>query len=152
MELLLKDYEKCHISTRTPVYVDRNLEFIVDTSRLLHWRDVQLDLSGFSRTKTKSLYYSSTLDTFTDISSNYDVLVTRFIFIHRIHKNFHKVIVSLTRKGEKHPEKLFYVQDYFDGEEQAVDFGASMSKNKTKFSTREKIKELSSKGWKGKKY
>ena len=45
----------------TPTYVDKNLEFIVDTSHLLHWKDVRTDMiSGLVRCGTKLSYLLET--------------------------------------------------------------------------------------------
>ena len=40
----------------TPRYVDKNLEFVVDTSHLLHWKDVRSDMmSGLVHYGTKTI-------------------------------------------------------------------------------------------------
>ena len=51
--ILLKDHDSSRICSDVPLYVDKNVEFIADTNRLLHWKDVQCDVSGFVGTKTK---------------------------------------------------------------------------------------------------
>jgi len=153
MKLLLEDMTKYdgRVCSRVPAYVDKNVEFLVDTSQLLHWRDVMSDLSGFTRTKTKKMFYKSTIGVLSKDSSEYDIAVTRFILTHSTHKDFHKVIISLTQKDRTEPEALFYVQYYFDGPEHDIDFSKTIKKEETTFSTRKKIKELSSNGIKGKK-
>ena len=54
---LLKDHDTSRIYSDVPLYVDKNVEFFVDTNHLLHWKDAHCDLSGFARTKTKKYYY-----------------------------------------------------------------------------------------------
>ena len=101
-----------------------------------------MDLSGFKRTKTKTLFYNSIRGTLSDNKEYHDVTFTRFIYTHSVHKDFHKVMVSWTKTGDHSPQKLFYVQYYFDGQEHEVDF----SNYRTNFTMREKIKELNTKG------
>ena len=59
VRILLKDHDSSRICSDVPLYVDKNVEFIVDTKRLLHWKNVHCDLSWFVRTKTKKYYYNS---------------------------------------------------------------------------------------------
>ena len=149
VQILLRDHEENDVCTKTPIYIDKNVEFLVDTSCLLHWRDVQIDMSGFKRTKTKKNYYNSKLKSFSSDNSEYhDIIFTRFVYSHSSHKDFHKVIVSLTKVGDDSPQQLFYIQYYFDGLEHEVDF--TNPRQKLSFSMREKIKELSTKGMRGK--
>ena len=37
--LLLKYHDKSRIRIKAPVYVDKNVEFLVDVSRIVHWRE-----------------------------------------------------------------------------------------------------------------
>ena len=57
-----------------PTYVDKNLEFIVDTSHLLHWKDVRSDMiSVLDRSGTK-------LDDLEQVKgTNYDYRCIRYI-------------------------------------------------------------------------
>ena len=71
---LLKDHDSSRICSDVPLYVEKNVEFIVDTNRLLHWKDLHSDLSGFVRTKTKKYYYDSkSQDLDTNGSKNHDL-------------------------------------------------------------------------------
>ena len=106
-------------------------------------------MSGFKRTKTKKNYYNSKLKSLSSDNSEYhDIKFTRFVYSHSSHKDFHKVIVSLTKVGDDSLQQLFYIQYYFDGLEHEVDF--TNPRQKSSFSMREKIKELSTKGMRGK--
>ena len=102
VRILMKDHESSRICSDVPYYVDKNVEFIVDTKRLLHWKDVHWDLSGFVRTKTKKYYYnfqSQELDT--NQSKHHELTVIRYICTHSNHKDFHKVVVSISPKDDK---------------------------------------------------
>ena len=151
---LLKGHDSSRICSDVPLYVDKNVEFIVDTNRLLHWKDLHSDLSGFVRTKTKKFYYDSkSQDLDINRSKNHDLTVTRYIYVHSDHKDFHKVVVSVSPKNDKQPMNLVYLQYYFDDEEQKVNFNrihgntkGEKSWRQTKFSVKEKIKSLTREG------
>ena len=52
---ILQHLPSLKVCKSTPTYVDKNLEFIVDTSHLLHWKDVRSDMiSGLVRSGTKT--------------------------------------------------------------------------------------------------
>ena len=52
----------------TPTYADKKLEFIVDTSYLLHWKDVQSDMiSGLVRFGTKTILLAGNRDDFEQV-------------------------------------------------------------------------------------
>lgn len=147
--LLLKDHaEKINICKATPVYIDKNVEFICDTSNFIDPRDISLDLTGFVRTKTKNFYYIDESNYVKDEPSIYEFVAKRYIYTHKEHKDFHKVILTITYKGESRPYRFAYLQYYFEGDEHQINFLAG--KDKTTFSNREKIKSLASEGLRGK--
>ena len=94
--------------------MDKNIEFLVGVSCMLHWRDVQMELSGFKR--TNALYFNSTLGTFIDQDKIHNFIGTAFIYTNSIHKDFHKVIMPLRKTEEYSPRSPFYVQYYFDND------------------------------------
>ena len=47
------------MATSTPVYVQHNVEFFVDSLKLADWRDMKIDFStGMYRTAIKTSYFS----------------------------------------------------------------------------------------------
>ena len=157
VRILLKDHDSSRTCSDVPLYVDKNVEFIVDTKHLLHWKDFHCDLSGFVRTKTKRYYYiSQSQDLDTNQSKHHDLTVTRYIYVHSDHKDFHEVVVSISPKDDKQPMNLAYLQYYFDDKEHEVNFNGIRGNAKgatnwrqTKFSVKGKIRSLSGKGVKG---
>ena len=150
------------VCTATPVYVDKNVEFLVNSNKLLHWRDVKCDMdSGLTRTKTKVVRYTITENGYERTSSNNKEFLfeaRRYIYRHRTHDDFHKVIIGIWQPDNELPEPLFYIQYYFDRDEHEIEFsrlhGNSKVNNRcvkpTNFSLRESIRKLSSEGLKGK--
>ena len=148
------------IATSTPVYVKHNVEFLVDTSCLGNWRDIKTDMIiDMVRSATKTFYFEDFEDQLSSSDVDvHDYKVTRYVYAHKKHSDFHKVILSVTRSnGEQLP--LFYVQYYFENEEVDIEFsrpnhGNNTKKNKprqvTSFSVRDQIKSLSSHGKSGK--
>ena len=65
----------------TPTYVDKNLEFIIDTSHLLHWKDVGSDMiSGLVRCGTKTILLAGDGNDLEQVKgSNYDCRCIRYI-------------------------------------------------------------------------
>ena len=105
-------------ATATPVYVQHNVEFFVDSLKLTDWRDMKIDFStGMYRTAIKTSYFSD--DSEGGISSEekveHDYKVCRFIYSHKVFSDFHKVIISATRKSWR-LLPLIYVQHCFDSE------------------------------------
>lgn len=137
------------ICKHVPIYVDKNVEFLVNISQLRHWRDIQLDMCGMRRTRTRTLYYDSIRENFGDSEDDSDIFINRYTYISKIHPDFHKVIITINFKGKDRPEDLGYVQYYFDKGEHEIDFGKKKS-NTITFSMREEIRELSSNGHSGK--
>ena len=83
--------------------------------------------------------------------------MTRYIYIHSHHKDFHKVVVSISSKDDKQPMNLVYLQYYFDDEKHKVSFNrihgnakGATNWRQTKFSVKEKRRSLSREGVKGK--
>ena len=154
----MKDHDSSRICSDVPYYVDKNAEFIVDTKRLLYWKDVHWDLSGFVRTKTRKYYYnfqSQELDT--NQSKHHELTVIRYICAHSNHKDFHKVVVSISPKDDKKPMNRVYLQYYFDDKEHEVNFNrihgnakGATNWRQAKFLVKEKIRSLSREGVKRK--
>ena len=65
----------------TPIYVDKNLEFIIDTSHLLHWKDEGLDMiSGLVRCGTKTILLAGDGNDLEQVKgTNYDYRCIRYI-------------------------------------------------------------------------
>ena len=110
------------------------------------------------KSKTKSFYFTmndENLDTANE--DNYDYKVTRFVYIHKVNRDFHKVIILVTH-CEQRNLPLVYIQFYFDGNEHDLEpvpcHGNNMKKDKLRHSTnasvRENIRKLSTQGLKGK--
>ena len=73
------------IATATPVYIKKNVEFVVDTSNLGDWRDVKHDMIvGMSRTGTKTYYFASIDNDFEAADKEaHDFKATRFVYCHK---------------------------------------------------------------------
>ena len=86
------------ISTATPVYVQNNVEFIVDTSRLADWRDVKYDgMAGMSRNVTKKYLYSLVNNKLElALEDEHQYKATRFVYSHKKYSDFHKIIITVT--------------------------------------------------------
>ena len=144
----------------TPTYVNKNLEFIVDTSHLLHWKDVRSDtISGLVRSGTKTIFLAGDGDNLEQVKGvNYDYRCIRYTYNYNDSPDFHKIIVAVCVGNSTTPLPHFYVQYYFDHEEYPISFTKSHgnSKNPTKiiqhtaYSVRNQIKSLASEGIKGK--
>ena len=80
-----------------PTYVDKNLEFIVDTSHLLHWKDVRSDMiSGLVRSGTKTILLAADGDDLEQVKgTNYDYRCIRYTYNHDDSPDFHKIIVAV---------------------------------------------------------
>ena len=89
-------------------------------------------------------------------SSFHSLMAKRFIYNHKVHHDFHKIIICIWNQDLNQPLSNFYVQYYFDNGEHHVDFSipdSSRNKKKsqqTKFSVRNNVKTLFHKGMKGK--
>ena len=165
VQLIIGETWPDNVCTATPVYVDRSVEFFVDTSKLIDWKDIRTDMvGGLTRSGTKSFYYEY-LDckTVCDVvivgtKESHDLEVKRYTYIHKSHPDFHKVIIAVWKKGCKMPFPLFYVQYYFEDAEHPINFFHSHGNSKrpddvrkfTNFSVKQQIKTLSQKGMKGK--
>ena len=144
----------------TPTYVDKNLEFIADTSHLLHWKDKQsVMISGLIRSGTKTILLAGDGDDLEQVkSTNYNYSCIRYTYNLDDSPNFHKINVAVYVGNSITPRMHFYVQYYFVNEEHPVSFTKSHgnSKNLTKiiqhttFSVRNQIKSLASEGIRGK--
>ena len=140
--------------------VNKNLEFIVDTSHLLHWKDVRSDMiSGLVRSGTKTIFFAGGGDNLEQVKGlNYDYRCIRYTYNHYDRPDFHKIIVAVYVGNSTTPLPHFYVQCYFDHEEHPISFTKSRgnSKNPTKiiqhtaYSVCNQIKNLASEGIKGK--
>ena len=89
------------------------------------------------------------------IQDNYDYKVTRFVYIHKVNRDFHKVIILVTHHEEGNLP-LAYIQFYFDGKgydlEPVPCHGNNLKKDKPRHSTnasvRDTIRKLSMQGLK----
>ena len=158
-ELLVNGVKPELICTNTPIYVKNNVEFIVDTNALNDWRDIRTDLNcGLQRSGTKSFHYEfSEGKAYNAEKINCTHVATRYLYVHKIHSDFHKVIVNVKHLESGKILPLFYIQYYFDDGEHQIDFefqraGRSSKKviEQTKFSVRAEIKSLAREGLKGK--
>ena len=116
----------------TPTYVDKNLEFIVDTSHLLHWKDVRLDIiSGLVRSGTKTILLAGDRDDLEQVkATNYDYRCFIYTYSHDDSPDFHKIIVAVYIGNSITPLPHFYVQYYFDNEEHPISFRKSHGNSK----------------------
>ena len=116
----------------TPTYVDKNLEFIVDTSHLLHWKDVRSDMiSGLVRSGTKTILLAADGDDLEQVKgTNYDYSCIRYTYNQDDIPNFHKIIVAVYVGNSITPLPHFYVQYYFDNEEHPISFRKSHGNSK----------------------
>ena len=140
------------IATATPVYVYHNVEFIVDSSKLGDWRDLKNDLiPGMTRSATKTFYFMHIDDQFESCKAgDHDYKVTRFIYAHKDHPDFHKVMIVVSGKdGAMYPH--VYIQYYFDDGEYEIIEKSKKRRSKTTFSVREGISSLQSNNIEGKK-
>ena len=80
-----------------PTYVDKNLEFIIDTSHLLHWKDVRSDMiSGLVRSGTKTVLLAGDGDNFEQVKgTNYNYSCIRYTHTHDDSPDFQKIIVAV---------------------------------------------------------
>ena len=137
----------------------KNVTFLVKTGTgcLADTKDLKTD-KRMDKSKIKSFYFKMK-DENLDIASedNYDYKVTRFVYIRRVNKDFHKVIILVTHREEGNVP-LVYIQFYFDGKEHDLEpvpcHGNNLKKDKPRHSTnasvRDNIRKLSTQGLKGK--
>ena len=137
----------------------KNVTFLVKTGTgcLVDTRDLKTD-KRMEKSKTKSFYFKmndENLDTSSE--DNYDYKVARFVYIRKVNKDFHKVIILVTHREEGNVP-LVYIQFYFDGKEHDLEpvpcHGNNLKKDKPRHSTnasvRDNIRKLSTQGLKGK--
>ena len=81
----------------TPTYVDKNLEFIVDTSHFLHWKDVGSDMiSGLVCSGTKTILLAGEGDDLEQVKcTNYNYRCIRYTYNDDDSPDFHKIIVTV---------------------------------------------------------
>ena len=81
----------------TPTCVDKNLEFIVGTSHLLHWKDVRSDMiSGLVRSGTKTILLAGDGDDLEQVKgTNYNYRYIRYTCNHDDSHDFHKIIAAV---------------------------------------------------------
>ena len=158
VRILLKDRDSSGICSDVPFNADRNVEFIVNTNCLLHWKDIHCNQSGFVRTKTKKYYNDfKSQDLDNNQSKHHDLTVTRYISVHFYPKDFHKITVSISLKDDKQPMNLVYIRSYFDDKEHELNFNrihgnpyGTTNWRETKFLVKQKIMSLSREGVTGK--
>ena len=83
--------------------MQENAKFLekAGTGCLEDWRDLKVD-KRMENSKTKSFYFTindKNLDTASE--DNYDYKVIRFVYIHNVNRNFHKVLILLTHREER---------------------------------------------------
>ena len=91
------------IASTEPLYVQENAKLLgkTGTGCLADWRDLKVD-KRMENSKTKSFYFTindKNLDTASE--DNYDYKVIRFVYIHKVNRNFHKVLILLTHREER---------------------------------------------------
>lgn len=133
---------------KTPVYVQHNVEFVVDTTKLGDWRDVKVDLiPDMKRKATKQFYYVTDIDgelRSANQFESHEYKVTRFVYSHGQTGDFHKVIITVT-EGNDGMNPLVYIKYYFDSHEHAIDTKKEGKNNrKTLHSTRKRLLETRS--------
>ena len=147
------------------MYVSKNVEFVVNTSKLVHWKDVKTDMVGvFFRSGTKSRYFNVQDDkvykddkVYNASLEEHNLFVKRFTYVHKKYSDFHKVMIIAWKKETDLPCSLVYVQYYFERGEHDIDFSYVHGNSKTQktfcqttYSVKENIKSYSKEGFKGK--
>ena len=116
-------------------------------------------ISGLVHSGTKTILLAADGDDLEQVKrTNYDYRCIRYTYNHDDSPNFHKIIVAVYVRNSITPLRHFYVQYYFDNEENSISFTKSHgnSKNPEKiiqhitYSVRNQIKNLASDGIKGK--
>ena len=106
------------IASTAPLYVQKIVTFLVKTGTgcLADTRDLKTD-KRMDKSKTKSFYFKMNDENLgTAREDNYDYKVTRFVYIRKVNKDFHKVII-LVKHREEGNVPLVYIKFYFDGKE-----------------------------------
>ena len=82
----------------SPTYVDKSLELTVDTSHLLHWKDVRSDMIyGLVRSDTKTILLAGDGDDLEQVKgTNYDYRCIRYAYNHNDSPDFHKLLWQFT--------------------------------------------------------
>ena len=147
------------IASAAPLYVQENVRFLVKagTGCLADWRDLKAD-KGMEKSKIKSFYFTMNDENVDTASEDkYDYKVTRFVYMQKVNRDFHKVIILVTHREEGNLP-LVYIQFYFHGREHDLEpvpcHGNNLKKDKPRHSTsasvRDNIRKLSTQGLKGK--
>ena len=159
VEILLNILDRSVVCSATPVYVRHNVEFIVDTNKLDDWKDIRTDMNAcLTRSGTKTLFFKEEDGKISQSSAEKcSHIISRYIYSHRIDKDFHKVIISVRCNQNNVLLPLFYVQYYFDGKEHDIQFDHQHGNSKsvktmkqTTHSVQANIKSLHRDGLKGK--
>ncbi|XP_070566728.1 uncharacterized protein [Ptychodera flava] len=123
VNIILKPGDTSYIATAVPTGVCHNVAFLCDTTKWRDWKEILHDRLGSWETKgTKTLFYKHTTSEVddSDDSVHEAYKVTRRQYINKKSKDFHKVIVRVT-KPDGIDDKLTFVQYFFDAEEHTIE-------------------------------
>ena len=110
-------------------------------------------ISGLVRSGTKTILLAADGDDLEQVKgTNYDYRCIRYTYNHDDNPDFYKIIVAVYVGNSITPMLHFYVQYYFDNEEQPISFTKSHGNSKnpakiiqhTTYSVRNQIKNLAS--------
>ena len=151
--IISDEINKDKIAFAPPVYVEHNVSFMIDSSSLGDHRDLKMDLTaGMTKNKTKFLFFTKDPMDISGLKASgskwYDYKVTRYIYSHKIHKDFHKVVITVNDTEKLLP--LVFIQFYFDEDEHAISITNAGQKRKSFYSVRTNASQLCAAGKKGK--
>ena len=119
---------KGNLASDRPVFVQHNVMFLVDTTKMKNWKDLRAD-TAFLRTGTKGhAYLDKSFAKTTEEKAEYSI--KRIPHYHKKSKDFHKVIIIVTRRSGDVKVMLptVLVQFYFDNGEHPVEYTTGASR------------------------
>ena len=126
-----------------------NVEFMIDNSIRGNFEHCKSHIDGMTRTGTKPFYYFGDELKIKGTKDIYEYKINRFVYVNKTDRDFHKIILWAERKnGEKLP--LLYCQYYFDTVEHPVNHDTPKERTRVSNGTRERLKNLSEQGMRGK--
>ena len=153
--ILEETFSQDLVATMTPLRVMQNASFLIDWTKIGHWKDPLSDMLGhWNHTKTKRFFFDAKNPKSIKIidQNNYGdegtFVARRYINTHRENRDFHRVFLTL-EDSKANIVPLMYIQYYFDREEHPISVilphGNDKTKNpapfqSTKASVRQKIK------------
>ena len=153
--ILEETFSQDLVATMTPLRVMQNASFLIDWTKIGHWKDPLSDMLGhWNHTKTKRFFFDAKNPKSIKIidQNNYGdegtFVARRYIYTHRENRDFHRVFLTL-EDSKANIVPLVYIQYYFDREEHPISVilphGNDKTKNpapfqSTKASVRQKIK------------